>query len=72
MVSFRPARPQELPQQKELWQLAFGDSEAYINYFFDSCGPCAQSMVLARARGWDEPWPAMRIFISRKRGSTVR
>lgn len=46
MVLFRPARPSETAAQKELWRLAFGDSEAYINYFFDCCGPHAQSMVL--------------------------
>lgn len=54
MVLFRPARPEELPEQKELWRLAFGDSEAYIDRFFRLCGPWSQSMVLeegGRLRG---------------------
>lgn len=46
MVLFRPARPEEEADQKKLWRLAFGDSEAYINRFFECCGPHTQSMVL--------------------------
>ena len=54
MVLFRPARPEELPEQKQLWQLAFGDDKAYVDRFFRLCGPWSQSMVLeeeGRLRG---------------------
>lgn len=34
MIEMRPARPEEIPRQKELWRLAFGDGEAYIDYFY--------------------------------------
>ena len=46
MVLFRPARPEELPGQEELWQLAFGDSPESIRSFFRLCGGHVQSMVL--------------------------
>lgn len=46
MVLFRPARPEEERAQKELWRLAFGDSQSYIDGFFAHCAPHAQSMVL--------------------------
>ena len=34
MIEIRPARPEEIPRQKELWKLAFGDDDAYIDYFY--------------------------------------
>ena len=34
MVEIRPALPQEAGRQKELWKLAFGDDDAYIDYFY--------------------------------------
>ena len=34
MTRSRPSRPEELPRLKELWKLAFGDEDAYIDHFF--------------------------------------
>lgn len=35
MIEIRPARPEEIPRQKEIWKRAFGDEDAYIDYFYD-------------------------------------
>ena len=35
MIEIRPAQPQDIPRQQELWGLAFGDESAYIRYFYD-------------------------------------
>ena len=45
MIEIRPARPEEIPRQKELWKLAFGDDDAYINYFYDH-GDASQVLLL--------------------------
>ena len=45
MIEIRPARPEEIPRQKELWKLAFGDEDAYINYFYDH-GDLSQVLLL--------------------------
>lgn len=34
MIEIRPAQPGEVQRQKELWKLAFGDDDAYIDYFY--------------------------------------
>lgn len=38
MIEIRPARPDELPRIKELWGLAFGDDDAFIERFFALAG----------------------------------
>lgn len=38
MIEIRPAKPEELPRQRELWKLAFGDEDAYIDYFYAQDG----------------------------------
>lgn len=45
MIEIRPARPEEIPRQKELWKLAFGDDDAYIDYFY-AHGEESQVLVL--------------------------
>ena len=45
MVEIRPARPEETGREKELWQLAFGDDDAYIDYFYRR-GEDSQVLVL--------------------------
>jgi len=40
MISIRPARPEELPMQKELFKRCFGDSDAYVDMFYQKyCTP---------------------------------
>ena len=34
MLTVRPSVPEDLPAQRELWKLAFGDSDAYIDNFY--------------------------------------
>lgn len=36
MIEIRPSRPDEVSRVKELWKQAFGDGEAYIDFFFAS------------------------------------
>ena len=45
MIEIRPAKPDELLRQKELWKLAFGDEDDYIDYFF-AHGEESQVLVL--------------------------
>lgn len=45
MIEIRPARPEELAGEKELWSLAFGDDEAYIDFFF-AHGELSEMLVL--------------------------
>lgn len=40
MISIRPSRPDDIPQQKELWKRCFGDSDSYIDMFHQKyCRP---------------------------------
>lgn len=34
MIEIRPAQPGEIARQRELWKLAFGDTDTYIDYFY--------------------------------------
>lgn len=45
MIEIRPALPGETARQKELWKLAFGDDDKYIDYFYDH-GDVSQVLVL--------------------------
>lgn len=45
MIEIRPARPEETARQKELWKLAFGDEDSYIDYFY-AHGDESQVLVL--------------------------
>ncbi|MEG2120268.1 MAG: GNAT family N-acetyltransferase, partial [Pseudoflavonifractor sp.] len=46
MVELRPATPAEIPAQKALWQLVFGDSPETIDSFYRRCAACADMIVL--------------------------
>lgn len=35
MITIRPSRPEEIPQQKELWKKCFGDPGTYIDIFYE-------------------------------------
>lgn len=45
MIEIRPAQPGEVARQKELWKLAFGDDDAYIDYFYEHAD-ASQVLVL--------------------------
>ena len=34
MIQFRPSVPADIPRQRELWFLAFGDDGAYVDNFY--------------------------------------
>ena len=34
MIQFRPSVPADIPRQRELWSLAFGDEGAYVDNFY--------------------------------------
>ena len=58
MIEIRPARPEEIPRQKELWKLAFGDQDADIDYFF-AHGDLSQVLVLLED---GEVWSMCALF----------
>ena len=37
MIQTRLSNPADIPRQRELWQLAFGDEGAYVDNFYDTC-----------------------------------
>lgn len=36
MITVRPGLPEDIPAQRELWKLAFGDSDSYLDNFYDN------------------------------------
>lgn len=36
MIHLRPSQPEDIPRQRELWALAFGDSGAYVDNFYNN------------------------------------
>lgn len=46
MIDIRLSRPEEIPTQKSLWKVAFGDDDAFIDWFYDCRGPEAQVPVV--------------------------
>ncbi len=44
MITIRSAKAEDIPQQKELWKRAFGDSDAYVDMFFQKY--CVPEQVL--------------------------
>ena len=36
MLTVRPSVPEDVPAQRELWKLAFGDSDQYIDNFYST------------------------------------
>lgn len=47
-VELRPSRPEDMPAMKALWQACFGDTEAYIQFFFSNRYRPEESFVLLR------------------------
>lgn len=47
MVEMRASRREEIPRLKELWRSAFGDSDQYIDYFFDRLYTPERMLLLA-------------------------
>ena len=45
MIEIRPGRPGEETREKQLWQLAFGDEDSYIDYFYQ-CRSVEDTLVL--------------------------
>ena len=37
MITVRPSILEDIPAQRELWKLAFGDSDQYIDNFYNTC-----------------------------------
>ncbi|MEG1720355.1 MAG: GNAT family N-acetyltransferase [Pseudoflavonifractor sp.] len=46
MIELRPGTPAELPAQRVLWQQVFGDSDLFIDCFYESCARAEDMMVL--------------------------
>lgn len=46
MVEIRASRQEEVPAQKQLWKLAFGDEDSYIDYFYQNYYSPENMMVL--------------------------
>ena len=42
----RPSKPEELSRQRELWKLAFGDSDGYIDLFYQTAAGPEDVLVL--------------------------
>lgn len=45
MIEIRPAKPEEMAREKELWKLCFGDDDTYIDYFYRK-RPIEDTLVL--------------------------
>lgn len=52
MIEIRPARLDEIARQKELWKLAFGDDDAYIDYFYAHGGESQVLLLLEDGVVW--------------------
>ena len=50
-LTMRPARVGDRPRLRELWKLAFGDSDDYIDCFFAACPNPERMLVLEDANG---------------------
>lgn len=46
MIEMRPSKPEELSRQRELWKLAFGDSDGYIDLFYQTAAGPEDVLVL--------------------------
>ena len=47
MVELRASRREEVPRLKELWKLAFGDEDSYIDFFFERLYTPERMVLLA-------------------------
>mgnify|MGYP003297556281 FL=1 len=77
MIELRTSRVQDVPRVRELWKLAFGDEDAYIDHFFEQYYTPERMLVLeeagivqAMAAWFDMPlvfaagkrWPAAYLY----------
>lgn len=46
MIEIRPSRSEDIPAQKALWQLCFGDGDAFIDLFYDRYNHPQEAMLL--------------------------
>ncbi len=46
MLELRPSKPEEIPAQKALWALTFGDDDRYIDDFYRLCAQPSNMLVL--------------------------
>ncbi len=46
MIQMRQAKPEDIPQVRELWKRCFGDSEAYIDTFYKSVAEPWQVLIV--------------------------
>lgn len=53
MAEIRPSRPEEIPLQKQLWKRCFGDSNAYIDHFYEKFCTADQVLVVEQDGGID-------------------
>lgn len=51
MVKLRPSERRDVPALKELWKLAFGDEDSYIDHFFDRYYMPRRMLVLEQDGG---------------------
>ena len=49
MAIVRPSVPADIPAQRQLWQLAFGDDEAYVDNFYTAYYRPERVLVLEEA-----------------------
>lgn len=59
MITIRPSRPEEIPQQKELWKKCFGDPGTYIDIFYEKFCTAEQVLVVAEDNGDIDSMAAM-------------
>ena len=60
MTDIRLSRPEEIPAQKRLWKTAFGDDDAFIDWFYDCRGAGAQAPGGGGRGHTGASWPGTR------------
>ena len=50
MIQIRISRPEDIPRQRELWQLAFGDDGAYVDNFYQTYYKPERLLLLVEER----------------------
>ena len=68
MITVRPGLPEDIPAQRELWKLAFGDSDSYLDNFYDNYYRPGRVVVLEE----DGAVRSMTAWFDTDRGSTAR
>lgn len=73
MRTVRPSVPEDIPAQRKLWKLAFGDSDEYIDNFY-STYYCPERVLVLEEEGVVRSMTAWfdTTFVVPGRGSTGR